>query len=74
MLTFRKGDYGRAISLLKESSLARQEDAELWYYLGLAQWKAKDLPGSRQSLEKAIKLGLAEGPLTEAKRLLVDLK
>jgi hypothetical protein len=43
---------------LKESSLARGTDAELWYYFGMAQFQAKDLCAGRQSLQKSLDLVL----------------
>ena len=75
ILLYRKGgEYNRAVNLLKQSSVSRTNDAELMYYLGLAQFQAKDLAGSRQSLQKSLDLGLRPDLATEARKALSRLK
>lgn len=75
ILTYRKGDdYPRAITLLKQSVAARPKDAEAQYYLGLAQLQNKDTAGARQSLQKAIDLGLRAELAADAKKKMEELK
>ena len=74
ILTYRKGDFTRATALLKESSVARDTDAELWYYLGMAQVQAKDPARGQQSLRKALEAGLRPDLATEARKTLAGIK
>ena len=69
IMTFRSGNFSRAVSLLSESARSRATDAELFYYLGLAQQKNKDA-AALGSLQKAIDLGLPENLAKEAKKAL----
>lgn len=74
ILTYRKGDASRAISLLRESAASRPNDAELFYYLGLAELQNKEVPAGKASLEKAIKLGLSADQSAEATKALSAAK
>lgn len=73
ILTYRKADYTRAIALLKEAANARNDDAEIQYYLGLAQIQVKDVAGE-QSLRKSIELGLSPNLAAEARKVLDQKK
>jgi tetratricopeptide (TPR) repeat protein len=73
IITFRLGSFSRAASLLSESARSRPTDAELFYYLGLAQQQTKDAAAPR-SLQKAIDLGLPENLAKEAKKALAPAK
>jgi tetratricopeptide (TPR) repeat protein len=75
VLLYRKGgEPGRVVNLLKQSAVTRTNDAELLYYLGMAQLQSKDLAGSRQSLQKAIAAGLPPPLSAEAGKTLSGLK
>ncbi len=74
ILTYRKGDFSRALALLKESAVGRGSDAELWYYLGQAQVQSKDLPNGRISLQKSLALGLPADLSDQAKKALAEAK
>lgn len=74
ILTYRKGDFSRAAALLTESSAALATDAEVFYYLGQSQVQAKDLPGGRQSLQKALDLGLRADLAAAARKALAAAK
>ncbi len=74
MLAFRRGDYPRAAQLLTESSVQRASDAELFYYLGLAQNQLKQKAASANSLRKALALNLKTPLADEAQRILGTLK
>lgn len=72
ILTYRKGDFNRAASLLKESIARNGEDARRTYYLGLAQYKLSD-KAARTTLKKSLELGLKENAAAEAKRIIAEL-
>ena len=72
ILTYRKGDYPRAASLLKESSATRDIDPELCYYLGLAQHHLKD-PAAKSTLQRALDLNLRPDLAAAARKLLAEI-
>ena len=74
IITFRLGNYPRAATLLLESARTRSTDAELFYYLGLAQQKQKDTAAGTRSLQKALELGLPENLAAEVKKALAPAK
>ncbi len=74
ILLYRKGgEAARAITLLKQSSVTRTNDAELLYYLGMAQLQAKDLTAARQTLQKSLDAGLSPALAAEARKALPSL-
>jgi Flp pilus assembly protein TadD len=70
VIMYRTGNFPRAASLLQESARTRTSDAELMYYLGMAQHQAKNPAEAKRSLERAIELGLKDDLAKEAKRVL----
>jgi tetratricopeptide (TPR) repeat protein len=70
IILFRQGNYSRSASLLEESARARPTDAEVLYYLGMAQHQLKDRTASTRSLQRSVELGLREDLATEAGRIL----
>lgn len=74
ILTYRKGDYARALALLKESLAPRGDDAELWFYLGLAQSQLGKAVDSKASLQRALDLNLRSDLATEARKTLSGVK
>lgn len=72
ILNYRKGDYSRAVSLLKESALTRANDAEIWFFLGMSQNRLKTKTESRQSLQQALDLGLRSDLAVEARKILSE--
>jgi TolA-binding protein len=74
VLTYRKGNYPRASELLKESAASRKADAEVLYYLGMAQYKLKSKAESKASLQQAVSLNLQAKLAEDAKRVLAELK
>jgi Flp pilus assembly protein TadD len=74
IIVFRQGDYPRAANLLQESARQRNGDAELMYYLGMAQYHLKNRAESKTALQKALDLSLSGAPAVEAKRILAELK
>ena len=74
VLSFRTGNFPRAVSLLQESARTRTNDADLMYTLGMAQRQTKDIVGSAKSLQKALDLGLKGEAAKEARSLLTPEK
>jgi len=74
ILSFKRGENPRAAQILREASESRQGDAELFYYLGMAQRALRSKTDARQSLERAISLKLPESLATEATTALAELK
>ena len=74
MIVYRQGHYSRAATLLQESARQRTADAELMYYLGMAQYHLKNRAESKTALQKALDLNLSGTPAVEAKRILAELK
>ena len=74
VLLFQKGDYGRAVNLLKESSAKISGDAELFYCLGAAQFQLKNRAESKVSLQQALALKLSGKQADAAKQMLGELK
>jgi tetratricopeptide (TPR) repeat protein len=75
ILLYRKGgESSRAVNVLKQSAVTRTNDAELLFYLGMAQSQAKDPVGSRQSLQKSLDAGLRPDLAAEARKTLASMK
>lgn len=75
ILTYRKGDNdARAVTLLQQGTETYPKDAELAYYLGMVQLRMKESVKARESLEKAISLGLAANLAADARKRLEELK
>jgi tetratricopeptide (TPR) repeat protein len=72
--TYLKGDFSRSVTLLRESIAARENDADGYYYYGLAQRRQGDTAFIK-SLQKALELGLKDQKLAEeARKLLSEVK
>ncbi len=75
ILAYRKGgEAARAISLLKQSAKIYVNDAELFYYLGMAQLQTKELTAGRESLQKSLDAGLTPALAAEARKALAAQK
>lgn len=74
ILSHRRGEFARAVTLLRESAAGRSRDAVVFYYLGLAQAQTNDGAGARQSLERALELGLRTELAAEARKALAALE
>jgi len=74
VLSFQRKEYSRAVLLLNESLRSRPNDAEAFYYLGVAQSHLKQKSESRSSLERALALGTNAVFVPDAKRILAELK
>jgi tetratricopeptide (TPR) repeat protein len=68
------GDYGRAANMLKESALKLNSDAELYYFLGTAQYHLKRMTESKTSFQQALALNLSGKQADAAKQMLSQMK
>ncbi len=74
IIAFQQGDFSKAASILKSSAAVNGDDAELFYYLGSAQFKLKQTQASKVSLNQALALKLAGPQADAAKQMLSQLK
>ena len=74
ILSYRKGEYRRAIELLKESQQKRAEDGELFYYLGMAHYKLNQASDAKAELKQALQWKVESKLSDEATRVLAELK
>ncbi|HKQ36525.1 MAG TPA: tetratricopeptide repeat protein [Verrucomicrobiae bacterium] len=73
IIAFKRGDFARSAQLLRESARQRRSDAELFYYLGMAHYRLKQLAESREALRQAVALNIAPGMAQEAQRVLAEM-
>jgi tetratricopeptide (TPR) repeat protein len=69
-----KADYARAVSLLKQCAAVSGNDAEIFFYLGSAQFQLKNLTDSKTSLQRALELKLTGPNAGAARQMLTILK
>ncbi len=74
IIVYRQGDFARSAGLLRESANRRTDDAELMYYLGMAQYHLKQKVESKKSLQRALELKLPLQLAGEAGRAMAELK
>ncbi|HUA67817.1 MAG TPA: tetratricopeptide repeat protein [Candidatus Saccharimonadales bacterium] len=74
MIVYRQGNYSQAADLLQESARQKNQDPELQYYLGMAEYHLKRGPESKAALQRALDLNLSGKPAAEAKQILAELK
>ena len=74
ILSYRKGDHGRAVVLLKESLASLKDDSEAWFFIGQAQFELKNPAESKTALQRAVQMGLNGEQAKEAQRKLSELK
>jgi tetratricopeptide (TPR) repeat protein len=72
---YKKGIYGTALGLLKESSeKVKNSNPTILYHLGMAAYKTGDETLARDALGKAVGSGQAFPGVDEAKKTLTSLK
>ncbi len=74
VVSYRSGDYTRAVQLLKESARTRSSDAEIYYYLGMSHHQLKAKIDAAEALRRALSLNLKAPLADEAKRVLAGVK
>lgn len=74
VILVQRGDYSRAVNLLKQSAAKMNADAEVFYYLGSAQYHLKNRAESKANLQQALALKLSGQPAEAARQMLNELK
>jgi len=74
IIVFHQGDYARAETLLQDGARQRGQDAELLYYLGVAQYHLKNRTESKATLQRALSLNLSGTQVVEARQILLKLE
>jgi tetratricopeptide (TPR) repeat protein len=74
IVAYRANEYARAETLLQDSARQRGNDAELLYFLGLAQYRLNERVQSGQSLRRALDLNLDADSRAEAQKILLESK
>jgi len=75
LLAYRRGDYQRAALLLQDSSQTFNSDGELFYFLGVSNYKLNKPAGAtKQALQKALALNVSSKYADDAKKILQELK
>jgi tetratricopeptide (TPR) repeat protein len=74
MVVYRRGDYARSAQLLNESARKRPSDADLLFYLAMAQAKLKEPGESQEALRQALALTSNSQLADEAKRVVAELQ
>ena len=74
ILAYRRADYKRTTQLLNESARKRVDDAEIFYYLGMAHFRLKENKESKVALQRALTLNVQTKFAAEAKRVIAELK
>lgn len=74
IIVCRQGDYARAINLLEVGLAQSNQDPQLLYYLGLAQYHLKQSQQSKATLQRALNLDLSGKDATDAKLILAELR
>jgi len=72
-INYRLTDFAAAARFLEQSLVGRGNDAETFYYLGMAQYELKDFVNTKINLQRAMDLNLSAPKATQAKRVLADL-
>ncbi|HXT11944.1 MAG TPA: tetratricopeptide repeat protein, partial [Candidatus Angelobacter sp.] len=74
LLAYRRADYPRAVQLLTETSQTLNNDGEVFFYLGMAQYQMKHLPQSKVALQRALALDPKSKSADDARKVLAELK
>jgi len=73
IILIQRGDFNRAVNVLKESQTQLGADPEIYFYLGTAQYQLKNRTESQALLKKALTLNLS-GKLAETARQMLGEK
>jgi Flp pilus assembly protein TadD len=74
LVSFRRGDFRKAVQYLKESIGQETTDGPALCYLGLAHYRLNEKRESREALVKALELNPPTPLADEARRALAELK
>jgi tetratricopeptide (TPR) repeat protein len=70
---YRQGDFAAAAGALKDASRQRQNDAHLFFHLGMAQARLKQPAEGKRALSRALELDPNASFTAEARKALADL-
>lgn len=73
-VVYRRGDFGYSAQLLQQSARQETNDAELFYYLGMAHYQLKEKQESAAALRRALALNDQAGFAEEARRVLAQMQ
>jgi tetratricopeptide (TPR) repeat protein len=73
LILFQRGDYNRAADLLDPLSGSTLADAQLFYCLGISEFRLKNFTESRKSLQHALNLNLSGQEASDARQTLAEL-
>jgi tetratricopeptide (TPR) repeat protein len=73
LILFQQGDYLRAADLFNTISGSTTADAELFYCLGISEFRLKNYSDSKKSLQRALVLNLTGQQATDARQTLAEL-
>jgi tetratricopeptide (TPR) repeat protein len=68
IIAYRQGEFNKALNLLQDVVTKNTTDGEALYYLGMAQWRLNKRSEGKQSLQRALELGLKDTLAAEAKK------
>lgn len=74
ILSYFQSNYGRSAELLQEGIDSGHPDGDMYYYLGMDDYRLKQTQDSKKALQRALAMNLPEKQATEAKRVLAELK
>ena len=73
-ILYKRGNYDRAVGLIKEAAVARPNSAEIFYHLGLAHYRQQEFQECAEAFKKAIELDPNSPFAEEAGTILLELK
>jgi tetratricopeptide (TPR) repeat protein len=73
IILYARGNYAKAAELLKTSAEKKNNDARLFFHLGMAQYWMNERVESKAALQSALSLGLPIKPTIEARWALSEL-
>jgi tetratricopeptide (TPR) repeat protein len=74
LLAYSHGDYPRSLSALRQYIEKSTNDAEVFFDLGMDYYKLKRPKDSKQALEQALALGVADNMAVQGRTVLKELK
>ncbi|HEY3856240.1 MAG TPA: tetratricopeptide repeat protein [Verrucomicrobiae bacterium] len=74
ILAYRKAEYQRSVTYLRQNAQKLDSDGELSYYLGMDYYNLKQTKESKQYLKKAVALNVPAPMVDDAKKVLAELK
>jgi tetratricopeptide (TPR) repeat protein len=74
ILSYFQQKYSRSAELLQESIADGSADGQMYYYLGMDDYQLKQSRDSKQALQRALAMNIPDKQITEAKRVLAEMK